>query len=131
MTMTAQDTLAQILHRGGGLIPDPAAPRMRAPGSLIQLVKVHREEIRAVLAMSLVEYAERGAPLAVLVPWAPSRRIVLSPGVLTVPGISRAQTWTVRELQDLLAICGQEPKTVLEALVIFASAGAAAGAEGK
>ena len=107
-----------------GSIPDPAGPRMRAPESLTPLVKAHRDEIRAVLSMSLDEYAKHGVALAVLISWAPSQRIVISPGVLMVPGISRAQTWTVRELGDLLTSCGHSPETVLEALVIFASAGA-------
>jgi ribulose 1,5-bisphosphate carboxylase large subunit-like protein len=73
MTLTAQYTLAQILQSGGGLVPHPAGPKMRAPESLIHLVKAHRDEIRAILAMSLTEYAENGVPLAVLVPWAPQR----------------------------------------------------------
>jgi hypothetical protein len=71
--------------------------------------------------MSLTEYAQCGVPLAVLVPWA-SQRFVLTPGVLSVPGIGRAQVWTVGELNDLLKSCGHSPVKVLDALVIFASA---------
>jgi len=121
MTLTAQDTLAQILQRGGGLVPHPAGPKMRAPESLMPLVKAHRDEIRAILAMSLPEYAEHGVPLAVLVPWA-SQRFVLSPELISVPGIDRGRTWTIRELNDLLTSCGHSPERVLDALVIFASA---------
>jgi hypothetical protein len=124
MTRTAQETLTQILESGGGVVPDPTGPRMRAPESLIPLVKANRDEIRAVLAMSLGEYAKRGAPLAVFVPWAPLQRVVLSPGVLVVTEVTRGQTWTIGELDDLLTICGHSPTTVWEALVIFASVNA-------
>ena len=122
MTTTAQETLAQILHRGGGLIADPAGPRIRAPESLTPLVRAYRDEIRAVFEMPIDEYATRGIPLAVLVPWAPSRRIVLTPNGQMVPGVSRSELWTTRELHDLLTSCGHSPATVLDALVIFASA---------
>jgi|RhiMetdeSRZDD1v2_1073273.scaffolds.fasta_scaffold202409_2 hypothetical protein len=122
MTTTVRDTLDQVLRLGGGVVLDPAGPRMRASESLTPLVQAHRQEIRALLEMSLAEYAQRGMPLAVLVPWAPSQRIVLTPNVQRVPGVSRSETWTVGELQDLLVSCGHAPATVLEALAIFASA---------
>src|SRR4030095_9225831 len=93
---------------GGGVVLDPAGPRMRASESLTPLVQDHRQEIRAILEMSLAEYAQRGVPLAVLVPWAPSQRIVLTPNVQTVPGVSRPATWTLGELKDLLGGCGQQ-----------------------
>jgi hypothetical protein len=118
-TATVRDTL--VLQHGGGVVPDPTGPRVRSPERLAPLVQTHRQEIRAILEMSLAEYALRGVPLAVLVPWALFGRVVLVPNVQVVPGVSRAQTWTIGELDDLLRICGHSSTTVWEALVIFAS----------
>ena len=120
MTLTTQDTLAQILQRGGGLVLHPAGPKIWAPESLVPLVKAHRNQIRAILAMSSTEYARHGVPLAMLVPWA-SERFALTPKAIRVPGIDRERVWTISELNDLLTSCGHSPRTVLDGLMVFAS----------
>jgi hypothetical protein len=102
--VTAQGNTLRV--EANGVVPADLLETAREhKADLLELLTVH-----ALLQMPLDQFAHRGQPIEISVPWWPETLWFVPDGrhaaLLGAEGVSRGRLWTAGELMDLLAVRG-------------------------